>query len=177
MLQVSGTSTPVTVAQAGSTATGTWQIVQNAIGNWSLVNTASAPAAGVIIKIWYDYQVPVVAQANDYPSQAAYNGPNGGVFEAYISDSSLTTVPMALARAMRERTEYAFAAERITFTTDESWVGWVRAGQTCTIVNQFLPDSRNNYAWGLTGTFIVIANSISFGAGGYRQCSITAVRI
>jgi hypothetical protein len=177
VLQVGGVTTPVTVVQAGSAGTGTWQIVQNAIGGWSLVNTAGAPAAGVVIKIWYSYQVPVVAQANDYPSQATYNGPNGGVFSEYISDSSLTTVPMAVARAMRERTEYAFAAERITFITDESWIGWVRAGETCTIVNRFIPDAQNSYSWGINDTFIVIANSVTFGEGGYRQCSITAVRI
>lgn len=177
VLRVGGVSTPVAVVQSGSTSGDTWQIVQAAAGGWSLITTGTAPSSGVVIEIWYNYQVPVVARAQDYASQAQYTGPNSGVYAEYINDTSLTTVPMALNRAMRERTEYAFAAERITFTTGEDWTGWVRAGETCTITNQFVPDAQNSYAWGVTDTFLVIANSIEFGAGGYRQCTITAVRI
>lgn len=178
VLHVAGVSQPVTVVQAGDTSTPVsgWSVVQNVSGQWFLT-AATPPGNGVLLQIWYDYQIPVVAQANDYPSQAAYTGPNSGVFQEYINDSSLTTVPMALARALRERTEYAFAAERITFSTTEDWLGWVRAGQTCRIVNQFVPDSANGYQWGLDDTFIVVSNSVTFGDGGYRQSSITAVRI
>lgn len=176
-LQVNGVTTPVTVVSAGSTSTATWQIVQNAIGAWSLTTTAAAPGAGVVLQIWYDYEAPVVAQANDYPSQTTYTGPNGGVYTEYINDTSLTTVPMALARAMRERQEYAFAAERATFTTTEDWLGWVRAGETCQIVNQFVPDAANSYAWGINAPFIVISNNVTFGQGGYRTAQITAIRI
>lgn len=177
VLQVGGVTTSVTVVQAGSTGSGAWQVVQSSAGNWSLVTTGVAPAAGVVLKIWYNYLVPVVATVNDYASQATYSGPNGGVYAEYINDSSLTTFPMALSRAQRERTEYSFAVERITFTTDESWLGWIRAGQTCQIVNSLIPDAQAGYSWGINATFIVIANSVSFGQGGYRQCSITAVRI
>lgn len=177
VLHVNGVTTPVTVVSAGSTGTGTWQIGQNAFGGWFLANTSSAPANGVVVKLWYDYQVPVVARANDYASQATYTGPNGGIFTEYISDSSLTTVPMALARAMRERTEYAFAAERINFTTTPEWLGWARSGQTCRVVNQYVPDAQNSYTVGLNDTFIITGNSVSFGPGGYRQAQITAIRI
>jgi len=166
----------VTVA-AGATSTAQWQVVQNAIGAYYLINTVAAPASGTVLKIWYDYQVPIVAQASDRASQVQYNGPNGGVFAEYINDTSLVTVPMALARAQRERTEYAFAAERITFTTTEDFVGWVRAGQTCQVINRFVPDSQNSYSWGINDTFLVVANQITFGDGGYRQAQITAVRI
>lgn len=177
VLKVGGLTTPVTVVSSGTTSTATWQIVQNAIGGWSLTNISSAPATGVVIQIWYDYEVPVIARANDFNSQATYTGPNGGVFAEYISDSSLTTVPMALARAQRERTEYAFAAERFTFTTTEDWLGWVRAGQTCTIVNRYIPDAHNAYTQGINATFLVVANTATFGPGGYRQCAITAIRL
>ncbi len=177
ILHLNGVATALTVVPTGGSSTATWQIVQNAIGAWSLATTAAPPASGTVIKIWYDYQVPIVAQASDYPSQALYTGPNSGIFAEYINDTTLLTVPMALARAQRERTEYAFAAERITFTSSEDWLGWVRAGQTCQIVNQFIPDSQNSYAWGLSDTFIVVANQVTFGDGGYRQSQITAVRI
>jgi hypothetical protein len=176
-LHVNGVATTVTIVNAGSSGTGTWQIQQNAVGGWFLTNTTGAPSSGVLIQIWYDYQVPVVAQANDRASQVQYTGPNGGVYSEYINDSSLTTVPMALARAQRERTEYAFAVERINFTTTEEWLGWIRSGETCTIVNRFVPDSQNSYSWGINDTFIVISNSVSFGRGGYRTMQITAVRI
>jgi hypothetical protein len=177
VLQVNGIVTPVTVVSSGAAGSGTWQVVQNAVGGWSLTNSVTAPTAGVVIKIWYNYQVPVVAQANDFGSQATYNGPNGGIYAEYINDSSLTTLPMALNRAQRQRTEYAYAAERLTFSTSPDWLGWVRAGDTCQIVNRFIPDSENSYAWGINDTFIVVSNSVTFGAGGYRTCSITAVRI
>lgn len=177
VLHVNGVPTPVTVVSAGSTGTGTWQIGQNAFGGWFLANTAGAPSNGVVIRLWYDYQVPVVARANDYASQATYAGPNGGVFVEYIHDTSLTTVPMALARALRERTEYAFAAERISFTTTPEWLGWARSGQTCRVVNRYVPDAQNSYTVGLNDTFIITGNSVAFGPGGYRQAQITAIRI
>ena len=176
-LQLNGVPTSLTVVQAGASSNATWQVTQNAIGAWNLITTGTSPATGVVLKIWYDYQVPVVAQANDYASQTTYTGPNSGVFTEYINDTSLTTVPMALARAQRERTEYAFAAERFQFETTEDWLGWVRAGETCTIVNRFIPDSHTSYSLGINATFIVVANSVRFASGGYRKAQITAVRL
>ena len=176
VLKVNGVVTSVTPVNAGQTSSDTWQIVQNSVGGWSLTTT-SVPISGRTIQLWYDYLVPIVAQANDFGSQGTYNGPNGGIFTEYISDSSLTTVPMALARALRQTTEYAFAAERFTFSTTQDWIGWVRSGQTCTIVNRYVPDSRNSYIPGINGTFIVIANNVAFGAGGYRTSQITAIRL
>lgn len=171
-LYINGISTTVTVVQAGGTGTGEWQVVQNSIGTWFLTNTTAAPSAGTVIKIWYDYQVPIVAQATDAASQATYDL----VLAEYINDTSLTTVPMALARAMRERTEYAFAVERPTFTTTEDWQGWVRAGETFVYINAFMRDFTLNQ-WGVNATFLAISNSINFGEGGYRQAQITGVRL
>lgn len=176
ILRINGVDTPVTPVNAGQTSTATWQIAQNSVGGWFL-STTSIPPAGQKIQVWYDYLVPIIAQANDFDSQALYTGPNGGVYTEYISDSSLTTVPMALARALRQRSEYAFAAERMMFNTSMDWLGWIRSGQTCTVVNQFVPNSQNNYLPGINGTFIVISNNISFGAGGYRTANITAIRL
>lgn len=175
-LKVGGTAQAVTVVTGGGTASGTWIAEQNNRGAWFL-HTPSPPAAGTLLQMWYDYQVPVVAVANDYASQQQYNGPNSGVFSEYISDQSLTTAPMALARAMRQRTEYAFAAERATFNTSPDFLGWVRAGQVCHINNSLWPDARRGYALGINGPFIVIGNRVSFVTGGYRQAQITAVRL
>lgn len=177
-LYVRGRSTSVDLVQANTTSTSTWQIAQNANGQWFLtVSPGSTPAAGVSVRLWYDYQVPVVAQANDFASQSLYAGPNGGIYAEFINDSSLNTVPMALSRAQRERQEYAFAAERITFTTTEEWLGWIRAGETATVINRFIPDSQNSYAYGINDTFIVISNSVNFTVGGYRNMQLTAVRV
>lgn len=176
VLYVNGVLTSVTPVSAGTTSTDTWQIAQNSVGGWSLT-TSSIPPAGQLIKLWYDYLVPVVAQANDASSQTTYTGPNGGVFAEYISDTSLTTVPMALARALRQQSEYAFAAERINFTTSEDWIGWIRSGETCTVVNRYIPNSQNSYIPGINSTFIVVSNNISFVQGGYRSMNVTAIRI
>lgn len=180
VLTVNGTLTPVTVVQAGGSFTGTgWTVAQNYVGSWFLNSPTGSPAGGgVTIKLWYDYQVPIVAQANSLASQTLYTGPNNGVFAEYISDSSLTTVPMAQARAFRQQQEYAFVAERITFATSPEFMGWVRAGQTFVMNNSFIPDSRNNYTFGMTGaTFIVISSSVQFIQGGYRTISLKAIRI
>lgn len=175
-LKINGVAVSLTVVTGGGTATGEWAAEQNSIGQWFL-HSDEAPGAGTLIQIWYSYQVPVVAQASDYASQAAYTGPNGGVFSEFISDSSLYTTPMALARAQRDRTEYAFAAERATFNTSEDFLGWVRAGQTCVYVNRFVPDSEASWALGINDTFIVVSNHVQFTQGGYRQQLVTAVRL
>lgn len=178
ILYVNSVKQNVTVVQAGQTGTGTWQAIQNRIGQWFLITTGAAPGSGVKIRVWYNYEVPVVAQANDRASQTLYNGPNNGIFEEYINDSTLTTVPMALARAMRERTEYAFAPERFTFATTEDWYGWVRSGETFRVTNKYIPNAATNYSFGLTNEpFICTGNSITFVPGGYRKMQITSVRI
>lgn len=178
LLQVGGSYQNLTVVSGGQQVTVSgWVAQQNTTGGWFLT-TSSPPQSGTTIKIWYNYQVPVVARANSYPSQSTYIGPNGGVFSEFISDTSLITMPMALARAQRQRNEYAFAAERMSWTSKESFMGWVRAGETCLITNQFIPDSRAGYALGLTNApFIVISNEVTFGNGGYRTMSMTGIRL
>lgn len=173
---VNGHNTALVVVAPGGVPTGVWNVQQNATGAYFLTTT-TPPAAGTLIQFWYSYKIPIVAQANDFASQQTYSGPNGGVFAEYVSDSSLSDVSMALARAQRERTEYAFAAERTTFNTSQDWIGWLRSGQTFRYVNQFVPDSQNNYTWGLNDTFLCVQNRITFTAGGYRTMQVTGVRI
>lgn len=175
-LKLNGKATTVQVVRAGNISTATWQITQNANGQWYLT-TSSPPSSGTLIQIWYDYQIPVTAQVDDKGSQAQYTGPNNGIFEELVSDSSLTTMPMAMARAQRERTEYAFAAERATFDSTEEFFGYLRAGQTFIYNNSLVNDSRRGNAWGVNGAFLCISNSISFSKGGYRKMTITGVRI
>lgn len=178
LLIAAGLVQNLTVVSGGQPYTGTgWAVQQNSTGAWFLTNSA-VPQAGTKIQIWYNYQVPIVAQANSAASQALYTGPNHGVFAEFISDTSLTTMPMAIARAQRQRNEYAFAVERLTFNTTEEFMGWVRAGETFLVTNQWIPDSRSSYALGLTNSpFICVGNTITFGAGGYRQMQITSVRL
>lgn len=175
-LKVNGASVSVTMTPGGQVPSGPWNIVQNSTGSFFLAATATPPA-GTLLQIWYDYSIPVVALANDNASQAQYNGPNGGVFEEFVSDSTLTTMPMALARAQQERTEYAYAPEKATFSTSQDFLGWVRAGQVFTYVNQFIPDSQNGWAQGINDQFLCTANTVTFGEGGYRTMQVTGVRI
>ena len=177
VLTVNGANTKVTTVTNGSVSTDPWAIEQNAFGQWFLV-ARTAPAAGYRIKLWYDYVIPIVAQAQSFPSQATYTGPNGGVFAEYINDPSLYTFNMAMARAMRERTEYAFAVERVNFTSSPEFIGWVRAGLTFGYVNPFVNDTQNGNTFGINDTFLAISNDITFVKdGGYREMDITGVRI
>jgi hypothetical protein len=174
-LKVGGSFVSVTVVTGGGTGSGAWVAEQNAIGQWFLV-ASSPPGAGTLVQFWYSYQVPLVAQASDFQSQATYNGPNRGIFSEFISDTSLTTAPMANARAFQSRAEYAFAPQRCTFTTGEEFLGWVRAGETFVYDNQFVWDSQSS-SWGVNDTFICIANQVTMGTGGYRQLNITGIRL
>ncbi len=177
-LRVNNRVVQVTQLSPGEPPDGTasWYAQENNNGAWFLT-ADSAPARGTVLQFWYNYSIPIIAQVNDRASQQTYAGPNGGIFGEYISDSSLTTASMALARAQRERVEYSFAVERITFNTSPDFLGWVRAGQTFTLANQWVPDTQNGYAWGLNDTFLVVQNRIQFTNGGYRQMQIQAVRI
>lgn len=175
-LKINGKSTTVQVVNAGSTSTATWQVTQNANGQWYLT-TRSVPSSGSLIQVWYDYKIPITAQVDDTQSQTTYTGPNGGIYEELVSDSSLTTMSMALARAQRERTEYAFAAERTTFDTTEEFFGYLRAGETFTYDNALINDSRRSNAWGVNGSFLCISNTVNFSKGGYRKMTPTGVRI
>lgn len=182
-LQVGGAYTSVTVVGAGGSAPASgWSVQQNAFGQFFLIST-STPSVGTVIRVWYSYQVPVIAQASDYPSQAAYTGPNAGVYTEFIQDTSLITTSMALARAQRERTEYAFAAERVTFASSEDFLGYLRAGETFVFTSPLINDPQAGYGppgWGLTGTFLCVSNSVTLGGGsvgGYRRMTVTGVRI
>jgi hypothetical protein len=175
-LKVNGAYVTVTAVQAGTAAPSSgWSAQQNAVGQYFLFNP-SPPGAGTRLQAWYSYQVPVVAQATDPASVSTYAGPNGGIFAEFVSDTTLTTVPMALNRAQQERTEYAFAAERATFSTSEDFLGWVRAGETFTYDNQFIWDDQGS-SWGVNDTFLAIANQVTFGTGGYRSMQLTGVRL
>ena len=175
-LRVGGVRTMVLSVVPGTAGAAPWTSQQNAYGQFFLY-AEYPPPAGTLLEAWYSYRVPVVAQATDYQSVAAYAGPNGGIFAEFVSDSTLTAVPMALARAQSERTEYAFAAERATFSTSEDFLGWVRAGQVLTYSNQYVPDSQRSWARGVDDTFLCTANTVTFGDGGYRRMQVTAIRI
>lgn len=176
-LSVNGATTKVVTVTNGSTSTAPWAIEQNSVGAWFLV-AQSPPPAGYQIRLWYDYLLPIIVQAQDKVSQATYTGPNGGVFAEYVNDPSLYTVDMALGRAMRERTEYAYAVERCTFTSSPEFFGWVRSGQTFVYHNPFVNDTQNGNLFGVTDTFLAISNDVTFTSeGGYREMELTGVRI
>lgn len=175
-LLVGGVATSVTVVTGGGSASGAWVVEQNSTGQWFLL-AEDPPSYGTVIEIWYDYKVPVVAQVSDYASQQAYTGPNGGVYAMFVSDSSLYDMTMAYNRAQQQRQEYSAAAEVYTFNTTEDFLGYVRAGETCVVDNSLLPDPRRSGALGINDTFLVTANRVTFGKGGYRRSTVTAVRL
>lgn len=175
VLFVGGSYQVVTVESSGSVPSGAWSIISNSNGGYFLV-AASPPPPGAQIQIWYTYSAPIIARATDTASVAQFPGPNNGIYAMFVSDSSLTTVPMALARAQQQRAEYAFPVERVTFNTSPEFLGWVRAGYTFTFDCALVPDSERGYAMGVNDQFLVTANTVTFGDGGYRTCQITAIR-
>jgi hypothetical protein len=176
VLYVGGVQQTVTLLDSGEAPSGAWSVIANSNGGYFLVS-ATAPYAGAEIRLWYAYEAPIIMQATAPQSIATYTGPNGGVFSEYISDSSLTTPPMALARAQQDRAEYAFAVQRITFNTSPEFMGWVRAGYVFTVDAATIQDPQRGYAMGVNDQFICTANQITFGSGGYRTCQITGVRL
>lgn len=177
VLYVGGVYTQVSKARSGTVQTTPWAIVSNTGGAFFL-SAQSPPPAGTEIQIWYTYEAPIVAQATDAVSVAQFSGaPNRGIYAKFVNDSGLTTMPMALARAMQDRTEYAYPVERVTFNTSPDFMGWVRAGYTFTLDCALVPDSGRGWAMGVNAPFLVIANTVTFGTGGYRKCLVTAVRI
>lgn len=175
VLFVGGTYVPVTVLSSGQAPAGGWNIISNTSRGYFLV-APTPPPSGAQMDIWYTYSTPIIAQATDSASVAQFPGPNGGIFAQFVNDSSLTTMPMALARAQQQRAEYAFPVERITFDTSPDFMGWVRAGYTFGIKNGLIPDSQRGYAMGIDDVYLCTANTVTFGEGGYRSCQITAIR-
>lgn len=177
VLYVGGVYTQVTKARSGTVQSTPWAIVSNTGGAFFL-SAQSPPPAGTEIQIWYTYEAPIVVQATDAGSVTEFGGaPNRGIYAKFVNDSGLTTAPMALARAMQDRTEYAFPVERVTFNTSPDFLGWVRAGYTFTLDCALVPDYTRGGAMGVNAPFLCIANTVTFGQGGYRKCLITGVRI
>jgi hypothetical protein len=176
VLYVNGVDTTVTTEDSGEAPSGAWSIIANANGGYFLV-AAAAPYANAEIQLWYAYEAPIIMQATDAQSIATYPGPNGGVYSEFISDSSLTTPTMALARAQQDRQEYAYAVQRVTFNTSPDFLGWVRAGYVFTLDCALIQDPNRGYAMGVNDQFLCTANTITFGEGGYRTCQITGVRL
>lgn len=178
-LTVGGTVMKVSINDGTTKITTPYQLVQATNGLWTLQVTAgvgSTPSAGTPIKLWYVYQLPIIAVANLPSQQAAIGGPNGGVFADLVSDTSLVTSASALARAKATLQEYGAPQERLTFYTDESWLGWFNCGQTFTLEAALIPNSANGYELGLTGTFFVNQQMTILMPGGYRKTQVTAVR-
>lgn len=176
-MEVGGVPVVVISAAAGASvpeSADSWVVQQNANGQWFL-NSPNNPTSTGTIQLWYDYQQPITAIANDYVSQAEFPGPSGGVFGEFISDASLTTLSMAMARASREKSEYSQPVQRITFNTTEDWTGWVRTGQIITVDNTLIPTLSGQ---GVSGPFLVVQNRVTWeGSSPYRYMQVTAVRL
>ncbi len=179
-LTVGGVATQLTINTNSGTITTPYQLTQALNGQWSLVVTpgvGTAPGPGVLVSLAYSYQAPVVARYDDLASQRSIGGANGGVYQMYLNDTSITTLSTAMARAQAEAQQYGVPQERVTFVTTEGWPGYIRAGYTFTFQSQFVPDSENGYAAGISDTFMVVSNTVSGVQGNYRTQNIIAVRL
>lgn len=179
-LTVGGVVKDVSINDGTTTITTPYQFVQATNGLWTLQVTSGVgtiPPGGASIKLWYRYKLPIIAIANLSGQQQAIGGPNRGIFSELVNDSSLVTSASAFARAKATLQEYGAPQERLTFYTDESWLGWFRCGQTFDATLSQVPNSASSYALGLTGTFFVIQQMVIFRPGGFRKTQVTAIRI
>lgn len=175
-VQVNGVTALVS-DQTGATTP--WLLVQGAPGVWTLSTQpgGAPPASGAIVAVTYDYVTPVVAQVQSSAGIAAATGPNQGLFDTLITDSTLTGLEPAQARALRELEEYALSQERVVLVTTEDWPGWLTVGQSFQFQNGFFADSQNGYLPGINDTFLVVQMRASGVAGGFRTCTVTGVRV
>ena len=179
-LTVNGIAQTVSVYDGSTKSTSAWVVSQNDNGTWSLhVNPGytKVPSAGSVIKIWYGYKTTITALADLKQSQNTIGGPNSGVFAKVVSQTTIQSTAAAHQRAVRELAEYGHAQERISFSTSPEWVGVWRAGQTFTLDSKLLLDSQRGFAPGLTATFMILQQTITFGQGGFRTCQVEAVRV
>jgi hypothetical protein len=94
----------------GAAVTTQWLISQDVASNtWTLkVGTASAPGSGVAVVAVYFYDLPVLVRATDFVAiQGLATLPNGGIFERYVADSSLSSLQAARTRATAELGAYS----------------------------------------------------------------------
>jgi hypothetical protein len=177
-LTVGGVSKTI-ASQTGSSATTQWVAVQNAAGVWFLQpNTDPVPGSGVIISLTYTYLAPILTTVQDGASVSEFASlPNGGVFQYFVSDSTIPTLLSAQQRGQRECFTYSEAEERVQFQTTEAWNGHVRAGQVITLQNSVTPDSENGWTTGISDQYVVVQNQVSGSNGPYRVYLITAARV
>jgi hypothetical protein len=152
-------------------------LLQSIAGPWALVFTA-APASGSVISITYGYTAPIIARADNTAFEATYAGlPNGGVFQMYTADSTLTTLTAAQQLAQADVHQYGVIQENVTLDTSEGWNGSIFAGDLFTFKNQFIPDSKNSWAAGISATMLALSMVTSGSMVGYRTSNIQGVRV
>jgi hypothetical protein len=191
ILTVGGVANSVSF-ESGTSATTDWVIISDPqrsgglLGNAFLqinVNRASPPPppyppVGTVMSLTYNYLYPVICDVRDTASISEFSSlPNGGVFASVITDTNLLNLLAAIQRGRREVNSYSLPQERVTFNTDESFSGHVRAGQIIIWKNGFVADSQNSYAPGINDKFLVVQNQISGKLSGYRSYQITATRV
>ena len=177
-LTVGGISKTVS-SQTGSSATTQWVAVQNAAGSWFLQpNTDPTPGSGVVISLTYTYLAPILTTVQDGTSVAEFSSlPNNGVFQYFVSDSTIPTLLSAQQRGQRETFTYSEPEERVQFQTTENWNGHVRAGQLITVQSALTPNAQAGWTTGISAPYVVVQNQISGSQGPYRVYQITAARV
>lgn len=177
-LTVAGASKTVEVSVDPSSSTMQFVVSQAKNGQWFLqVATASTPSSGQVIALSYTYNQPILATYRNSASVSVFAGlDNGGVFEMYVADNTLTTLRMVYARARSEVQQFGLPQERVTFTLTADFPGHVQVGDALSYQTVYVPDARNNWNVGLTDYFIVQRVLITGVPGGWRQYEVTAVR-
>lgn len=177
-VSVGGSGLTVTIDTSGGTVpAGQAYLTQAPSGAWFL-RLGTTPANGAAIVATYNYVAPVLTQVDDVPSQLAYPGPNGGIYEMYLSDPTISDLITAKARGQREISEYGVAEERLYFTSKESNGFHLNAGDVFSWHSGLIPDfNQAGPPIGITGHYAVAQLHIEAVKGGYRKYTITGARV
>lgn len=155
------------------TTTTQWVISQTSAGQWVLVSLVGPPPAGVLVELWYPYEIPVIGVAQDIVSIQNY----GHTWTEIITDSTLLTEQACFARAQADLTEYSKVQENLNCYTTEDFTGHINVGDIIWCNLSQFPDSTRGYALGIQDAYICTSNTIVMLATGFHQYQLTLLRI
>lgn len=160
----------------GTVPTTQWVVVNQLFGSAtsqpgsSAVRTGTdpAPAAGSIVSVTYEYDIPLIAVVDDLVRQADYNVPGAltaGVYQQVITDQTLRTVQSARARGTGHLASYAPILQVITIPLMEDFGGLVPTPGTTVVLD--------TVTFGLNTTYVITQVQVRGTADAQRQIILT----
>lgn len=177
VINSSGIASSQPSGQAGTVLSQTAPVMTTLYTQTTFTYTVPAGYTWAFLELYNDGTGTVPTMyVDDVAIQVA--SPNGGIFEMYMSDATITDLLTAKARGQREIAEYGVVEERLHFKTFPSNAFHVQSGDVISWASSLVPDSLNNYTVGaLSGIYLVSTVHVDGIKGALRQYTIDAVRV